>query len=65
MVESEDEIEVLLQKGRSHGKIQYLVKWKGYGNEHNVWYDIDDLDNAQELVAEFETRQAARPRARR
>lgn len=55
------EIETLLGKQVSRGKIQYLVKWKNCGNEHNVWYDVDDLKNATELIEEYETRQRERP----
>lgn len=24
------------------GKLGYLVKWKGYGDEHNSWVSQDD-----------------------
>ena len=34
-------------------KKQYLVKWKGYPNSDNQWLDAKDMDNAQELIAEF------------
>lgn len=57
------EIETLLEKQESRGKVQYLVKWKNCGNEHNVWYDLDDLKDAMELVEEYEAR--IRPRLRR
>ena len=30
------EIEALIGKRVSGKRIEYLVKWKGYGNEHNV-----------------------------
>ena len=50
-------IEALLQKRISDsGKTQYLVKWERYGNQHNAWYDIDDLGDAQELIQEYESR---------
>ena len=29
---------------------------KNYGHEYNVWYSIDDLQDAQELIAEYESR---------
>ena len=32
---------------------QYLVKWKGYPNSDNEWLDAKDMENAQELIAEF------------
>ena len=34
-------------------KKQYLVKWKGYPDSDNQWLDAKDMDNAQELIAEF------------
>ena len=24
-------------------RLQYFVKWKKYGMEHNTWYNIDDF----------------------
>ena len=34
-------------------KKQYLVKWKGYPDSDNQWLDAKDMENAQELIAEF------------
>ena len=34
-------------------KKQYLVKWKGYPDSDNQWLDAKDMDNTQELIAEF------------
>jgi hypothetical protein len=42
---------------------RYLVKWKGYGNEHNTWYPLHALGNAQEFVEEFRNRRPTRRRA--
>ena len=50
------EIQTLLKKRVFRDKVQYLVKWKNSGNQHNAWYDIDDLKNARELIDEFEAR---------
>ena len=36
-------------------KKQYLVKWKGYPGSDNQWVDARDMENAQELIAEFHT----------
>ena len=33
-------------------KLQYLVKWQGYGHEDNSWLSEGDID-ALELIAEF------------
>ena len=40
----------------NHGcwkKKQYLVKWKGYPDSDNQWLDAKDMENTQELIAEF------------
>ena len=52
--EPEYEIERFLSHKTTRGKRHYLVKWKGYGNEHNVWYSVDDLTNANDLVHAYE-----------
>lgn len=72
-VENEDseapsfEIERLLDRriaGRGN-KLEYLVKWKGYGHEWNWWYKIKDLGAAQTLVDEYDTRHPYVDRPRR
>ena len=53
--EEQYEVEQVLDE-RNHGhwkKKQYLVKWKGYPDSDNQWLDAKDMDNAQELIAEF------------
>lgn len=47
------EIERILDVRQSRGRTEYLIKWKGYGDEHNVWYDKEDLPRAQRLIKEF------------
>ena len=34
-------------------KKQYLVNWKGYPDSDNQWLDAKDMENTQELIAEF------------
>ena len=48
------EVERILGKRMSRKKTQYLVKWFGYGDEHNVWYNEEDLSEAQEAVKDYE-----------
>ena len=53
--EEEYKVEQVLDE-RNYGrwkKKQYLVKWKGYPDSDNQWLDAKDMDNAQELIAEF------------
>ena len=53
--EEQYEVEQVLDE-RNHGhwkRNQYLVKWKGYPDSDNQWLDAKDMDNTQELIAEF------------
>jgi hypothetical protein len=40
---------------------RYLVRWKGWGKEHDEWHGLDDLENAMELVDAFDSKH---PRSR-
>lgn len=54
--EEEYEIEAILDAKNGNfadGTLGYLVKWKGYGEEHNSWVREDDAANAQALVAAY------------
>ena len=51
----------LRRYGRGKKIIEYLVKWTGYGSEFNEWYGEDLLDNAVELMLEYEIRQGNDP----
>jgi hypothetical protein len=53
------EVESLIKKKRIvRGRkyvLQYLVRWKGYGPEHDEWIDRSELQrNATKILAEFE-----------
>ena len=52
------EIERLINKRvvpRGKGfSTEYLVKWKGYGPQWDRWYNVKELQDAQELVKEYE-----------
>jgi len=36
--------------------MKYLVCWKGFTAENNIWEKKEDLENVKELVDEFEGR---------
>jgi hypothetical protein len=36
-----------------HGKLQFLVKWLGYGVEHNTWEPEANRANCPEKVSEY------------
>ena len=50
----EYEVESILDSRMSGRQgLQYLVKWKGYGNEENSWEPERNLTNAQALLREY------------
>ncbi|KAI0642101.1 hypothetical protein C8Q79DRAFT_987548 [Trametes meyenii] len=54
--EEEYEIEKILDAKHGtfpEGRMGYLVKWKGYGEEHNSWVDEKDAEGAMDLITEY------------
>ena len=52
--EKEYKVKEILDKQERRGKTKYLVKWKGYMVEENMWKGVENLKNAIETVKEFE-----------
>ncbi|KAK4232658.1 hypothetical protein C8A03DRAFT_39772, partial [Achaetomium macrosporum] len=55
------EVEIVLQHKLVRNKYKYLIKWKGWGHEHNVWKDARELRHAQKLVDQYWARQGGQP----
>jgi hypothetical protein len=60
--ELEDEVEKILKVRKNRRQLQWLVKWVGYGNEHNTWEPKKNLTHCQRAMQEF---YAENPGARR
>jgi len=52
--EEEWEVERILNKRKVKGKDKYLVRWKEFMAESNIWEGRENLKNAQEAIKEFE-----------
>jgi len=52
--EEEWEVERILNKRKIRGKDKFLVRWKGFTAEGDTWESRENLQNAEELLREFE-----------
>ena len=48
------EVEKVLNKKKMRGVEKYLVQWKGFTVEGDIWERRENLKNAEELIEEFE-----------
>jgi len=52
--EKKYKVEEILDRQERRGKTKYLVKWKGYMVEENIWEGLENLKNARGKIEEFE-----------
>ena len=59
MIINEEE-EYKVKEVRKHRKqkrgMQYLIHWKGYGDEHNQWIAESGLSHAKDVIEDYWTR---------
>ena len=51
--EEEYEIEEVRKHWKQGKGVQYLVHWKGYGDEHNQWIAETGLPHAREAIEDY------------
>jgi len=49
-------VEKILNKRKIRGTEKYLVWWKGFTVEYNIWEKKENLGNTREVLEEFERR---------
>jgi hypothetical protein len=63
IIDDEEEyvVEQVLNSRMFRRRLQYLIKWEGYGTEHNSWEYASDV-HASDLVKEYYRKHPAAPR---
>ena len=51
--EEQNEVEALINHMERHGGRQYLVRWTGYGPEHDEWVYAGKLEHAKDLLNNY------------
>jgi len=51
--EAEWEVEKIIGARKYKGRVEYLVKWLGYGEHEASWIQEEDLEHAQETIADW------------
>src|SRR5882724_11776806 len=49
----EYKVELILDSRILQGKLEYLVRWKGYGIEEDKWRPSEDVKGVRRLVSKF------------
>jgi hypothetical protein len=47
------EVQEILNSRLRRGKLEYLIKWKGYTNENNTWEPEANVDGAEQALKDF------------
>jgi len=58
--EEEYEVEKVRKYRKQDREIQYLIHWKGYGDEHDQWIAETGLPYAKEVIEDYWARYSSR-----
>jgi hypothetical protein len=47
-------VESVLDRRMQRGKVQYLVHWEGYTSHEDTWEPKENLENAQDMISDYE-----------
>ena len=50
------EVENILDKRQIRGKIEYLIKWKGYSTSESTWEPLCNLKNIKAIIQKYENK---------
>ncbi|KNZ76902.1 Chromobox like protein, partial [Termitomyces sp. J132] len=56
------EVNEILDSQIVRGRLQYLVRWKGYGPEDDTWEPQKNLDRAPDKLRDFHRQNPTKPR---
>jgi Chromo (CHRromatin Organisation MOdifier) domain len=55
-------VEEILDSHLYQEKLEYLIKWRGYGPEWNSWVPEEDAEGARKLIDKFHRKHPGAPR---
>jgi len=58
--EEEYEVKKVRKYRKQDREIQYLIHWKGYGDEHDQWIAETGLPHAKEVIEDYWARYSSR-----
>lgn len=59
--QEEHEVEEILDSRSYHGKLQYRIRWKGYGPTDDTWEHAQEVENSPELIEAFHQKYPSKP----